>query len=118
MAISEERGKAFSLAQETVKQQITLSTGIFALTLTFLKEFTTKHADKTLLEFGWGLFLLSTLLGVFTLMCLAGQLQSVKQNSEPTINGKGIRWFAIGQALLFIAALALTLTFGVESASV
>jgi hypothetical protein len=118
MTLSTQRAQAFTVAQEAMKQEITLATGIFALTLTFLKDFTSANTDKTLLEFAWGGYLLSVLFGVFALMCLAGQLETADDETEPTINGPGIRFFAIIQALLFIVALLLTLIFGIEYAKV
>jgi hypothetical protein len=118
VSLSAARDKAFTLAQETIRQEITLSTGIFALTLTFLKDFTSGNASKTLVEIAWGGYLASTLCGVFALMCLAGQLENATDESPATINGPVTRTFAILQALLFIAALGVTLAFGVGYAKV
>lgn len=118
MTLSPQRAQAFTVAQEAIKQEITLATGIFALTLTFLKDFTSAHADKTLLEIAWGAYLVSVLFGVFALMCLADQLQITSADKEPTINSNGVKNCALLQALLFIVALLLTLIFGIEYAKV
>jgi hypothetical protein len=118
VSLPEAHEQAFTLAQEAIKQEITLSTGIFALTLTFLKDFTSPNASKTLIEIAWGSYLASTLFGVFALMCLAGQLENATVASPATINGPGIKGFATLQAILFVVALGFTLAFGVEYAKV
>jgi hypothetical protein len=101
--------KAFAFAQEAVKQMITLSTAIFTLTLAFLKDVAPAGTDTTLLELAWAGYLVSVVCGLFTLMNLAGQLQTA---SSPSIYAPGIKFFGILQALLFLAALGLTFGYG------
>jgi hypothetical protein len=100
--------KAFSFAQDAVRQMITLSTAIFTITLTFRKDIAPPHADLTLLEIGWFMYLVSVLFGMCTLMNLAGNIAQPTR----TINSTGVRLFAILQSLAFLAALILTLLFG------
>ena len=108
--LSASAEKSFSFAQETVKQMITLSTAIFALTLTFRKDVVPQGADTTLLEIAWAAYLVSVLFGLCTLMNLAGNIGL----ANPTINAPGIRMFAVFQSLTFLGALVLTMLFGYD----
>jgi hypothetical protein len=102
--------KAFDFASEVVKQQLTLSIGIFALTLTFLKDVVPAKTDTTLLEISWVLYIVSVFFGLLTLMALAGVLGS---NGEGGIFSPNVKLFAGAQAIVFFLALALTLAFGI-----
>jgi hypothetical protein len=103
--------KAFSFAQETTKQQITLSTGVMALTLTFLKDAAEKGASRTALEVSWVLFVVSILAGVKTLMCLTGNLERPNSSTD-SIYSSNIRGFAGAQTLTFLAALVCMVVYG------
>jgi len=100
---------AFAFAQDTVKQMITLSTGIFTLTLTFLKDVVPEGTDTGLLEVAWGCYLASILFGLLTLMSLTGTLGATTVDSIYT---SSIRVLAGVQVVLFFGALILTLLFG------
>jgi hypothetical protein len=64
-----------------IKQMTTLSTGIIALTLTFLRDVTPKGADATLLDIGWLCFLASVIVALLGLMNLAGTLEARSDDS-------------------------------------
>lgn len=102
--------KAFEFAQETIKQILTFSTGIVALTVTFLKDILPAGTDTGLLEVAWGLYIASILFGLLSLMSLTGTLGS----AAGTVNSTGIRIIAGAQALLFFFAMAFTVAFGFE----
>jgi hypothetical protein len=107
--------KAFSFAQEVAKQLITLSTGIFAITLTFLKDAAGPHpSGKSFLEIAWGCYLVSIVCGVLLLMALAGNLER-PQSTTDSIYSRNIKLFACAQIILFLAALVLTLSFGLTA---
>lgn len=102
--------KAFDFASEVVKQQLTLAVGIFALTLTFLKDVVPAHTDTTLLKVAWIGYVLSVFFGLLTLMALAGVLGA---GTAGGIYSPSVRRFAGLQAVVFFLALGLTLAFGV-----
>jgi hypothetical protein len=104
--------KAFSFAQEAVKQTTTLATAIFTLTLTFQKDIAPKGTDTTLLEVAWFAYLVSVLFGIFTLMNLAGQLE---KSSQPSIYAGGIKGCGIVHSLCFVVGLVLTLLYGLKA---
>jgi len=103
--------KAFDFAQEATKQLIGLSTGIIALTITFLGD-VADSGSVAFLQAAWVLYLVSVILGILTLLTLAGNLERPTDGDNPTIYGTNIRTLAIGQVLSFAAALGLTLIFG------
>jgi hypothetical protein len=107
--------KAFDFAQETTKQVLTLSSGIIAITVTFLNGDLKTYPQSTrqLLEIGWALYLASILFGIVTLMALAGNLERPNQpNKQPSIYARNIVVPSILQLLTFLAAVALTAAFG------
>jgi len=114
--LSARAQKAFEFAQEATKQLITLSSAIFTVTLTFVKDIgTNQTASTTWLHFAWASYLLSTLCGVFTLLALSGNLERPQQAGVDSIYSPNIKIFSIGQALLFVMGLSLTLVFGIKA---
>lgn len=133
----ENEKKAFDFAADTTKQLITIATGIIALMVTFSKDVIgeTKNSHITLLLWTWGLFIVSIIFGVVTLMALTGTLQpkttATPANNQQTpasqpsavnpvaidINNRNIRVFSIIQALTFCVAIILTGLFGARSLS-
>jgi hypothetical protein len=108
--------KAFSFAQDTTKQVITLSTAIFTLTLTFLKDVAPRGTSTTLLQFGWGCYIGSVVLGVATLMALTGNIERPQSPDAHSIYSRNITFLYGCQVLLFFAGLGLTFAFGVKAA--
>ncbi len=108
--------KAFSFAQEVAKQQITLATGVVALTLTFLKDIAPEGTCRTPLEIAWVLYVLSVIAGVVTLMSLTGNLERPAEEKRDSIYSGNIRVFAGAQAILFLLALIFTVVFGFGAA--
>jgi hypothetical protein len=108
--------KAFSFAQEVPKQLMTLSTAIFALTLTFAEKIEKEgtHA-RGFLEWAWGFYLLAILLGITVLMALAGHIDDPPPDGEDTIYTPGLRLLAGAQIVAFVVGLVLTLVYGVEA---
>ena len=108
------RLKAFEFAQETTKQLLTLATGTIALTITFLKDLVKDAPDWAVwtLAAAWVAFLLSMVLGVFTLMALTGTVPERRR----TVYDKGILIWARLQILSFLLAVSLTIVFGVAAA--
>jgi hypothetical protein len=110
--------KAFDFAQETAKQVLTLSSGIIAITVTFLngKLKTYPASTRVLLEIGWLLYLASILFGVVTLMALSGNLERPNKPGQPpkqpSIYAGNIRVAAALQLGTFFLALGFTLWFG------
>jgi hypothetical protein len=102
--------KAFDFASEVVKQQLTLAVGIFALTLTFLKDVVPDSTDTTLIELAWVGYVGSVFFGLLTLMALAGVLGS---GTVSGIYTTSVRLFAGLQAVVFFLSLGLTLAFGI-----
>jgi hypothetical protein len=108
--------KAFSFAQEVPKQLITLSTGVFALTLTFAEKIEgSATAARGFLEWAWGFYLGTILLGVVVLMTLAGHIDDPPDDAHDTIYTPGIVVMAGAQILVFFTALILTLIYGVKA---
>lgn len=113
--------KAFDFAQDTTKQIVTLSSGIIAITLTFLNGKLKSYPTPTRmwLEVGWALYLVSILFGVVTLMALSGNLERPNEPGEkekqPSIYRGNIRGPSILQMLLFLLATIATLVFGFKA---
>jgi hypothetical protein len=124
MELSKRAETAYSYAQEVSKQLITLSTAVFALTLTFAEKIEQPGSGaRAWLEIAWGFYLASVLFGTLTLMALAGHVAEppVETDSEgnesarDTIYTPGIRLVAGLQIALFLAALVLTLVYGAKA---
>src|SRR5205823_6502566 len=89
--LPDTQDKAFSFAQELVKQVITLSSGIITISITFNKDFVganAPHGAKNLLAVSWIFFILSVICGVWTLMALTGSLS----RDETSISGVNMRF--------------------------
>lgn len=136
--MKENEKKAFDFAADTTKQLIGISTGIIALMVTFSKEIigSSTASPKILLAWTWGIFIVSIIFGILTLMALTGTLQPIKKepiqegNDEDDkqatvkteipdidldINNNNIRLFSGLQILSFLIAIILTAIFGYKS---
>jgi hypothetical protein len=102
--------KSFDFAQDLVKQIITLSTGVIALSITFSKDFATTapRGARTLLAVSWIGYIAAIALGIWTLMAMTGSLHDGKKS----INDSNIRVPAGLHFICFLAALVLTIIAG------
>lgn len=114
--MTEQEKKAFDFAADTVKQLITLATGIIALTITFSKDILgpSMLIDSTLIIISWILFIFSILFGIISLMALTGTLQPTQNNTvvAPNIYSKNVRFPSIAQVSFFVLGLICTVIFG------
>lgn len=123
------RQKAFEFASDTVKQLITLATGVIALTITFSSDFLSSVPDgsKPFLMWGWLAYFISILGGVWTMLALTGTLgrispdgngeeDTVKVKDIPaSIYGPHIRIPSAIQILLFLVGTILIIIFGINA---
>lgn len=105
---------ALASVSDTLKQILTLSTGILTLEITFFGFILGKSAEKgitgaahTLLLASWIFFLISALFGVIALLALTGTL-SKSTLTPTTVYNINIRGPALIQVACFILGLALT----------
>lgn len=110
--------KAFEIAQEVIKQLLTLSTGMVGLTATFAKDLAKGVPPGALAcaVVAWVLLLFSVALGALAMMCLAGELDPKVRPvplPEPSIYRGNITFFAGLQVLFFFVALCFVVAFGV-----
>jgi hypothetical protein len=115
--------KAFDFAADLVKQLITLSTGLIALTVTFQKDIFV-HAQPSaacLLVASWIALMLSVICGVWALMALTGTLDPLGHNGEdmPTISiqGGNCRLPTGLQVVCFLSGIGLAIAYAVISLS-
>jgi hypothetical protein len=117
--MGEEKLKAFDFASDASKQMIALATGITAVTISFAKDvlggvssaaytWFLPWQPQTVLGVSWGLYLVSVLCGIFTIMALTGQLGQ----SSPSVYKAQIRFPAIAQSTTFLLATVLIVFVG------
>ena len=110
--------KAFDFAQGSVKQFITLATGMIALSITVAQDFvsTVPTTARLMALWSWSAFLLSVLCGLWALLALTGTLEA--DPAVPvSIRGKNVTIPTALQIALFVAGLALTVGFGIVATS-
>jgi hypothetical protein len=108
--------KAFDFAQDVTKQVLTLAAAIITVTITFFKNFGDHaiYAAKVIMGCSWLAYLLSVILGLWTLMALTGTLQPLRQpDAKPTIQGPNVRLPASLQLISFLIALILSVCAGI-----
>ena len=116
--MNEQTKIAFEFARDTVRQFITLATGLIALTITFAKDFISPTSGEIRFYalISWIFLLVSIIFGLFALMALTGTLGNKKEQiSESSINQKNIAIPASMQILFFIMGLVFLLIFGGKS---
>ncbi|HXK39880.1 MAG TPA: hypothetical protein VJ837_03530 [Candidatus Paceibacterota bacterium] len=116
--------KSFDFAADLVKQLITLSTGVIALTITFAKDIvgsvgSSNGADSESilwLTLAWIGFSLSIVFGIWALMALTGTLEPKgSDTAAPSIQGWNCR-VPIGlQIFMFLSAIGCTIFYTVRS---
>jgi hypothetical protein len=115
------RAKAFDLAAEVAKQLIALSSGIVAITVTFATDLFAKapNSPTWLLVSGWAVYTASAFFGVFTLCCLAGNLELTPDGEQCSIYKYNVRLWQSLQILLFFMASVFMIvyaSFGLSAA--
>jgi hypothetical protein len=120
---------AFASASDTCKTLLTLTTGILALTISFMGNVAKGATPDELwiLRASWLLFLVSAIFGVLTLQGFTGSLAPMKKPKEgeasvanvtPSIYQENIAKPAIKQNLSFGIGVLLFIVFGLLSVSV
>ena len=107
---SDPKLKPFDFASDTSKQLIALATGVTAVTVSFAKDVLGGVTDwpRTVLGIAWGVYLISVISGIVTIMALTGQLTT----GAPSIYSKAVTVPAITQCLAFLAATILIVVAG------
>jgi hypothetical protein len=119
MDMDEQTKKAFDFASDVTKQLIALATGVVALTISFLKDFASSapYGLKMCLAVGWFFFLVSIILGLWTMLALTGSLAPVTDPegpaAAPSIRGTNVVVPSCAQIITFVFGLILTIIFGV-----
>lgn len=117
-------------ALETTKQVITLSTGVIALTVTFLEKIVQPNGGSERivpgpLKASWICFGLAVLLGVWTLMAISGSMNALDRHARQLrlnkhqrravnqlADGTNIRIPAFLMLVFFAAGTVLTIAAG------
>lgn len=105
---------AFDAARDTTKQFITLSTGMIAAEIAFLKNIVelNLNGNITLIFVSWLSFLLSIFFGVWVLMALTGSISSKGRDEDITIYSPSVRFPCMFQIMAFLGGLLLTVIYG------
>lgn len=109
---------AFEFAFKTTEHLITISTGVIALSITFLKDFVGEvesRTIRTLALVSWLFFLLSVSCGLITFLQLTGNLGN-PDVPAPTIYTQSIQMFSIAQIVFFLLGLGVAVGFGALAA--
>jgi hypothetical protein len=111
----DNREKAFDFALSTTKQVVSLSTGVLALTITFLNDIVSGVGETALflLTLSWLLFLISVVAGVLTMMSLTGNLSKSEKNDQLSIYEGSIKTFSRVQMTAFLLGISLAVIFGI-----
>ncbi|WP_312900174.1 hypothetical protein [Chryseobacterium taichungense] len=120
--MTEESKKAFDFAADTIKQLITLASGIIALTITFSKDIlgSTSTVGVYWMYISWLFYIISIAFGILALLSITGTLEPQSQHSQtpsPSIYDKNIRNKAAFQIISFLLALIFTVIFGIITIS-
>lgn len=105
------KDKAFTFAQDLVKQVITLSAGIITVTITFFKDFVgpgAPHGAKILMAISWMFYVLAVVFGILTMMALAGSLDK----GPTTIYTSNVTLPTAIHLICFVSGLGLTIGAG------
>lgn len=107
--------KAVDAAAETVRQVLTLATGVIALTVTFADDIIEPgSAALPWVKWAWTLFGTSIFFGILTLMAITGNLHKAATSStNPDMFATNIVVFGNLQIWICFGALVLTICFGI-----
>jgi hypothetical protein len=110
--------KSFDLAIDTSKLLITISTGIIALTITFLDKETVMKPESTtekiILLASWIILLGSVIVGIWTRLAFTdvADLENKPLNYKPSINSLKIKFPFQLQAILFVLGVIAIIIYG------
>jgi hypothetical protein len=115
--MSDWKDKAFTFAQDTIKQLMTLATAVLTLTLTFHKEFLPAGSTvaKGWLVAAWIAELLSIVAGVWALLAMTGSLGDATDQAPADVWGSNVAIPAGIAILLFAGGLALTIIYAAQA---
>ena len=117
-------------ALDTTKQVITLSTGVIALTLTFLEKIVQPQADAarhvpTALKYSWIGFGLAIVFAIWTLLAITGTMNAVDRKTrggtltsaqahaaDLLADGTNVRIPALAMLACFALSIALVIASG------
>lgn len=108
LSLDPQTAKAFDYASDLAKQLITLSTGILALTITFLRDVAKelRVGRHEFLAAAWLLYVVSMLFGVLSLMALTGALAPTESFAKPLTIPSDARVLGGIQIVTFLLATA------------
>jgi hypothetical protein len=117
MAGDDERREAYAAARDTTKQLITLATSILTVTITFRRDAApaTDAGVNAILMAAWVGFAASAGFGVLGLAILTAEQGRTggRSAASPWL----VRWPLVVQMVVFMAATALIVWFGIREAS-
>jgi hypothetical protein len=133
MPLDDRTKTAFTFAQESTKQMITLATGVIALTITFSKDIagSVDQSARAFMLLSWIAFLVSVVFGVWTMLALTGTLEpgpdasteagaanagatgvrSAPPAQQATIRGRNVTVPSMLQIVTFISGLLFAVVF-------
>lgn len=104
--------RAFDAVADLTKQILTLSTGVIALSFTFLNDLASGDStdSRAWMLWSWVVFIGSIMAGIAVLMTSAGHQGKAARTgtATPDINAWNLRLFGALQIGLFVLGLALT----------
>lgn len=117
MADKPNRNRAFDFAQDVTKQLLTLSTAVITITISFADNLAERAPcdARSVLFISWGLFALSIVLGVFTLLNLTGRVENAEDAQSEGIYSGAVRAMSIGQIICFLLAFVGIVYFGARA---
>jgi len=115
--VAADETKPFDYAQDVTKQLLTLSTGVITITVAFLDNIAAGAPEdaRVALYIAWGMFALTIVCGIFTLLNLTGRVGAAASPQSAGIDATAIRAFAIAQVALFVLAIVATIYFGARA---
>ncbi len=113
--MDDQTKQAFQSASDSFKQMITLSTGVLALEVTFLKDIVKDPPiiAYCVLGISWASFLFALLFGIAGLLAITGSLSKKSDLSPSSVYANNIRMPAFIQIICFASGMIFTVIFGI-----
>ena len=107
----------FDSASDLAKQLITVSTGILALSITFLKDVVKVNPEINFgaLKWSWGLYIASIFFGFWTLMAITGSIWNLLEANVSSQQVVHIQAPAFLQIVLFFFATIFLICYGLSA---